>query len=112
MSNRPADCVRDAYRHSTILHAGRIALSGSTCSPRPRRYPTDRLRSGIMVEEAVAKTKLPTSTHQLDDAYAAPELHEDARVLAPEVDVYSLGAVGFGLEWPVPQRDWPGRIGR
>lgn len=52
---------------------------------------------GILVEEAVARSRLTTSAQRFGDAYAAPELLEDARVRSPAVDVFSLGAIWFFL---------------
>jgi serine/threonine-protein kinase len=52
---------------------------------------------GILIEEAVARARLTTSAQQFGNAYAAPELLEDAKTLDPSVDVYSIGAVWFWL---------------
>jgi serine/threonine-protein kinase len=52
---------------------------------------------GILVEEAVARSRLTTSAHQFGGAYSAPELLENAKVVGPHLDVYSLGAVWFRL---------------
>jgi len=52
---------------------------------------------GILVEEAVARSRLTTSAHHFGGAYSAPELLENAKVVGPHVDVYSLGAIWFRL---------------
>jgi serine/threonine protein kinase len=52
---------------------------------------------GILVEEAVARARLTTTAQQFGDAFAAPELLENAKTTDPAVDVYSVGAVWFWL---------------
>jgi hypothetical protein len=52
---------------------------------------------GILVEEAVHRARLTTTAQQFGDAYAAPELLENAKTTNPAVDIYSLGAVWFWL---------------
>lgn len=52
---------------------------------------------GILVEEAVARARLTTSSQQFGNAFAAPELLEDPKATHPEIDVYSLGAVWFWM---------------
>ncbi len=52
---------------------------------------------GILVEEAVARARLTTSSHQFGNAFAAPELLEDPKATHAEIDVYSLGAVWFWM---------------
>jgi serine/threonine-protein kinase len=52
---------------------------------------------GVLVEEAVARARLTTSSQQFGNAFAAPELLQDPKALHPEIDVYSLGAVWFWM---------------
>lgn len=52
---------------------------------------------GILVEEAVNRARLTKTDQQFGDAYAAPELLENAKAADPSVDVYSIGAVWFWL---------------
>jgi AbiJ N-terminal domain 3/Protein kinase domain len=52
---------------------------------------------GLLVEEAVARARLTTTAHQFGDAFAAPELLENAKTTDPAVDIYSVGAVWFWL---------------
>jgi hypothetical protein len=52
---------------------------------------------GILVEEAVSRSRLTTSEHHFGGAYSAPELLENAKTVGPHLDVYSLGAVWFRL---------------
>lgn len=52
---------------------------------------------GILVEEAVARARLTTSSQQFGNAFAAPELLEDPKAMHTEIDVYSLGAVWFWM---------------
>jgi hypothetical protein len=52
---------------------------------------------GILVEEAVARSRLTTSAHQFGGAYSAPELSENAKAVGPHLDVYSIGALWFRL---------------
>jgi serine/threonine protein kinase len=52
---------------------------------------------GILVEEAIARARLTTSSQQFGNAFAAPELLENPKAMHPEIDVYSLGAVWFWM---------------
>lgn len=52
---------------------------------------------GILVEEAVARARLTTSSQQFGNAFAAPELLENPKATHSEIDVYSLGAVWFWM---------------
>lgn len=52
---------------------------------------------GIIVEEAVSRARLTKTAQQFGDAYAAPELLENAKTADPSVDIYSIGAVWFWL---------------
>jgi len=52
---------------------------------------------GILVEEAVARARLTTSSQQFGNAFAAQELLENPKATNPGIDVYSLGAIWFWM---------------
>jgi serine/threonine protein kinase len=52
---------------------------------------------GILVEEAVARARLTTSSQQFGNPYAAPELLADPKSMDPANDVYSVGAIWFWM---------------
>jgi serine/threonine protein kinase len=52
---------------------------------------------GVLVEEAIRRSRLTRTGHSLAGAFSAPELHSDPKVIGSFLDVFSLGAVWFWM---------------
>lgn len=52
---------------------------------------------GILVDEAISRSRLTTSGHHFGGVYSAPEIYENVKTVGPELDVYSLGAIWFRM---------------
>lgn len=90
-----AAAVEHAHSRS-ILHRD-IKPSNVLVSPNIDEVRLIDFGVGILVEEAVERARLTKTEQQFGDAFAAPELLENAKTLDPTIDVYSIGSVWFWL---------------
>jgi serine/threonine protein kinase len=90
-----AEGLRHAHEDVHVIH--RDLKPSNVMIAKPGRLRILDFGLGVFVEEDIVSRVTKTGESVVGGYYTAPELLENAHLLAPNVDIYSLGGIWFTL---------------